>query len=101
MEDRNWYSIAHLSGLLGALGPAVVWLIKHNAMPSLVPYIKSSLNFQIILFIAGLIISFISNLSGVFPFALGVFNIYHVIKATIQAGEGSNYKYPFSFEFIK
>lgn len=101
MEDKNWYTLAHLSGLLGVLGVAIVWILKYKEMPLLRPYIKSALNFQILMFIIGLVVSKIPNIGWTLPFIVGFFSIYHVVKASIKAGEGFNYEYPFTFEFIK
>jgi len=101
MEDKNWFTLAHLSGLLSVFGVAVVWILKYKEMPLLRPYLKASLNFQILMFIVGLIISNIPNVGWALPFIVGAFSVYHVVKASMQAGEGFNYKYPYSFDFIK
>lgn len=101
MEDKNWYTLTHLSGLLGIFGPAIVWVLKYDSMPLLQPYIKRSLNFQILMFIIGVSISYIPNVGKFLPFVVGLFSVFHVVKASIKAGDGINYMYPFSFEFIK
>jgi len=101
MEDKNWYAIAHLSGLLGVIGVAIVWFLKYNSMPSLRPYIKSALNFQILMFIAGFIVSSIPNIGWTPSFIVALFSYYHAIKGALKAGEGYNYSYPFNFEFLR
>ncbi len=101
MGNKNWYTLAHLSGLLGPIGVAIVWLLKYKETPPLQPYIRSAFNFQLVMFLVALIISKIPNVGWTLPFIVALFSYYHAVKGALKAGEGYNYKYPYSFEFIK
>ena len=64
-EERNWAVIAHLSALAGlviwglgiVLGPLIVWLLKKDQMPFVDEQGKEALNFQITVFLAGVVCS--------------------------------------------
>ncbi len=54
-EQKNWAMIAHLSGLIGFLGPLIVWVIQKDKMPFVNDQAKEALNFQIAVLIAWVI----------------------------------------------
>jgi uncharacterized Tic20 family protein len=119
--DRTWEVLCHaaaFSGFIGVpfgniLGPLIVWSIKKEEIPSVNEHGKESLNFQITCAIAflglallallcfvGMLIPLIGLLFMVLIWVLmaagGVIAI-----ATVKAGNGEFYRYPFSFRFIK
>jgi uncharacterized Tic20 family protein len=110
-EERNWALATHVSALAafvippigGILGPLIVWLIKKDQMPFVSDQGKESLNFQITMFIFG-VIAFILvfALIGI-PLLIGlyIFDIICVILGTVKASEGVAYRYPINFRLIK
>jgi uncharacterized Tic20 family protein len=110
-HERNWAVFAHLSALLGlivwgvgsVLGPLVVWLIKKDEMPFLNDQGREALNFQITIFLAGLVASALIFMLIGLPllFALGVFDLVFIIIAAIKASEGVAYRYPVNLRLIK
>ena len=111
-EARTWGMLCHLCALsqligipLGTiLGPLIIWLIKRNEMPFVDDQGKESLNFQISVFILGIILTPTICLAGigiVLLIALGIADLVLVIIATIKANSGIAYRYPFAIRLIK
>jgi hypothetical protein len=108
-EERNWAMLAHLSGLLafatligGILGPLVMWLIRKDDMTFAADQAKEALNFQISVFVAGLIAGVLCLvLIGFVLLALLVIvDLILVIVAAVKASEGVAYRYPFNLRLI-
>lgn len=133
-DIRTWSMLCHLSALAGfivglgnVLGPLIVWQIKKNELPEIIPHGKASVNFQLTLliidviaglgffaFIGGSFFSFpFHNTGSTFPFFGGfiaggiVFTIINIlglvftIIAGVRANNGEAYKYPFAIRFVK
>jgi uncharacterized Tic20 family protein len=116
-QARQWNMLCHLSALAGfvipfgnMLGPLVVWQIKKNEIPSVDIHGKAALNFQItvtIAAIAGLTVAFALSFFCVgyllFPVVMliGLAGLIFSIIAGIKANNGEDFKYPYSFEFVK
>lgn len=115
--DKTWALAAHIGTLvaayiaLGFLAPLVIMMLKENR-----PYVRrhavESLNFQIsllIYFVVGTVVMFVVALLtfgiGLFvlvPVAvvLGVVALVLIIKATIKASNGQEYRYPLTIRFL-
>lgn len=110
-EERNWAVLCHLSALLGlvvwgvgiVLGPLIAWLIKKDTMPFVNEQGKEALNFQITVFLAGLVCSALVFVLIGIPLlaALGIVDLVFIIIAAIKASEGVGYRYPVSLRLIK
>jgi uncharacterized Tic20 family protein len=116
-QTRMWNMLCHLSALAGFVipfgnifGPLIIWQIKKNEFPSVEIHGKASLNFQItvtIAAIAGLFVAFALSFFCVgyllFPVVglIALAGIIFAIIAGIKANNGEDYKYPYSFEFVK
>jgi hypothetical protein len=110
-SERNWAVAAHLSGLLGlavwavgiVLGPLIVWLIKKDEMPFLNDQGREALNFQITIFLAGVVCSaLIFLLIGVpLLFALAIFDLVFMIIGAVKASDGVAYRYPVNLRLVK
>lgn len=105
--------ICHLSALCAyvgipfgnILGPLIVWQIKKNEIPAVNAHGKAAVNFQItmtIVMIACIFPVFCVNIFAI-PLILIVAAaaIILPIIAGIKANNGEEFKYPFSFEFVK
>jgi uncharacterized protein len=121
-EERNWAMAAHLCGLLWIaggtglifipfgglvlftiLGPLIIWRTKGQTMPFVAEQAKESLNFQITVFLLGLLFAvLILVLIGFFLlWILGVVNLILVIIAAIKVSDGKPYRYPFCLRLVK
>ena len=110
-DVRTWCVLCHASALLGLFfhflghifGPLAVWLIKRGDSPEIDAHGKESLNFQISMLIydAIAVILCIFLIGIPILIALWVANTVLVIIASVKAGEGKFYQYPFTIRFIK
>jgi len=102
-QEKTWGMISHLSGLVGFIGPLIVWLIKKDESPFIDDQGKESLNFQISIFIysmAAFILMFIVIGFILLPAVL-VFDIVMIIIAAMKANEGEKYRYPLCIRLIR
>src|ERR1051325_1953764 len=108
---RTWCVLCHASALLGLFfhflghifGPLVVWLIKRGDSPEVDAHGRESLNFQISMLIYDAIAAILCIFLIGIPIliALWVLNTVLVIIASVKAGEGKFYRYPFTIRLIK
>ena len=114
---RMWNMLCHLSALAGfaipfgnILGPLIVWQIKKNEFPSVEIHGKASLNFQITVAIAAMVGIAVAMVLSFFcvgyllipvVMLIGLAGLVFAIIAGIKANNGEDYKYPYSFEFVK
>src|SRR6476661_9434640 len=95
-DEKTMAILAHILTLVAPiLAPLIIYLLKKDESKYVAYHAKESLNFQITLMIViiGLLITVIGILL-VWVIAIAAFVL--VIVATIKAGEGILYKYPFS-----
>ena len=108
-EQRNWAMFAHLSALLvyptligGIVGPLVIWLMRRDDMPFAADQAKETLNFQITVYLAGLVCGILMLLVIGFFLAviLVIAHIVLTLVAAVKASEGVAYRYPFNLRLI-
>jgi uncharacterized Tic20 family protein len=121
-EERGWAMAAHLCGLLWILGgggliflpfgglalftilgPLIILLAKGQSMPFVAAQAKESLNFQITVWLLGLLFVMLAFvlIGFVFLWILGVVNLVLVIIAAIRVSDGAPYRYPFALRLVK
>jgi uncharacterized Tic20 family protein len=121
-EDRNWAMAAHLCGLLwlaggsgliffpfGILvlftmvGPLIIWRTKGSDSAFIADQAKESLNFQITVFLLGLVFLVLAFvlIGFVLLWILGLVNLILVIIAAVQVSDGKPYRYPFCLRLVK
>ena len=115
-EERNWAMACHLASLAGfiipfgnILGP----LIKKEKFPLMDDQGKEAVNFQITVFLAGLIGALLISLDfyslkGVevligflVLLALAVYWLVFTVIAAMHASEGESFRYPYTLRLIK
>lgn len=121
-DERGWAMAAHLCGLLWLLGsggliflpfgglvlftilgPLIILLAKGPTMPFAASQAKESLNFQITVWLLGLVFGVLAIvlIGFVLLWILGIVNLVLVIIATIRVSDGTPYRYPFSLRLVK
>ena len=110
-DARMWAMFAHLSALSGlvlagigfVIGPLVIWLMKKEEFPFVEEQGKEALNFQISMFIYGVIAGLLCFVCIGFVLAplVGITDIVLLIIAAIKANNGEHYRYPLTIRFIK
>src|SRR5438045_2139303 len=109
-DVRTWCVLCHASALLGLffhflghiLGPLIVWLLKRGDSPEIDAYGKESLNFQISMLIYDAVAAILCIVLIGIPILIGlwILNTVLVIIASVKAGQGQFYRYPFTIRFI-
>jgi uncharacterized Tic20 family protein len=102
-EERTLGMLCHLLGLVGFVGPLVLWLVKRNESAFVDDQGKEALNFQLSLLIYGLLcgVSVFFVVGILLLPVLMVFSIVAVILAAMKANDGSFYRYPLCIRFIR
>ncbi len=117
-QARTWNMLCHLSALTvcvfpsfgNILGPLIIWQIKKNEFPSVDIHGKASLNFQITITIAALIVGTAMWIGILFCVGwlllpvlvlIGLAGLIFPIIAGIKTNNGEDYKYPWSLELVK
>jgi uncharacterized Tic20 family protein len=103
-DDKSMGMLAHLLGILGFIGPLIIWLIKKDTSPFVNDQGKEALNFQLMLLI-GWVVGAVANLVfcvGILIWlAVIVVGVIFSIIGAMKAKEGIAYRYPFTIRFIK
>jgi uncharacterized Tic20 family protein len=120
-EERHWALGAHLCGLLWLLGgtgllfppfgglalftilgPLIIWRAKRNTLPFAAEQAKESLNFQITVWLLGMLSAVLTVvlIGFLFLWLLGMVNLVLVIIAAIRVNDGRPYRYPFCLRLI-
>lgn len=98
-QDNNMVMLTHLSGLLGILGPLIIWLMKKDEDPRVDVNGKEAINFHISYYIYMMVIGTITLSFGLW-IIMPAYYIFVVIAA-MKANAGEDYKYPLIFRFLK
>jgi len=132
-DARTWGMLAHLAALAvftaipfgNIIGPLIVFLIKKDEDPFITQAGKESLNYQITITIAGIIL-LLSYVSFFFTYivhaamhpnalaeapwflliipalvALAVYDVICVVIAAVRTYNGERYRYPLAIPFIR
>ncbi len=105
-DARMWAMFCHLGGLAAfipilpafgsILGPLVFWLIKKDEFPFVNEQGKEALNFQITMFIYGVVAGLLCFVCVGFVLlpAVVVIDIVFIIVAAIKTNDGYHFRYP-------
>ncbi len=120
-DERDWAMWAHLCGLLWVfagpgllflpfggfalftiLGPLIIWRSKRETMPFAAAQAKESLNFQITVWLLGVLswVLAIVLIGFLFLAIIGIVNVVLVVIAAIQVRDGKPYRYPFCLRLV-
>lgn len=102
-DEAIWAMAAHMAGLIGIIGPLLVWLIKRQDMPFVDDQAKEALNFQINVAIATLLASVLVY------FVIGILLLPLIVMAwfafliigAAKAHRGEHYRYPYIYRLIE
>jgi len=108
---RQWAMFCHLAGLAwmiawllpiigGVVGTLIVWQVKKDDDPFIDKSGRRAFNFQLsmLIYAVGLTITVIGIV--LLP-VVAILDIVFTIIAALRAGDGKDYRYPLSIEFIK
>lgn len=106
-DDKQWGMFAHLGGLVGGfvlpmvgwfLVPLIIWMVKKDTSRFVDDQAKEALNFQITMFIGGLIATAITVATCFIGFPIlfvpFIVELIYSIQAAVAANRGEWYRYP-------
>ena len=100
-DEKTMAILAHVLTLaVGFIAPLVIYLLKKDESTYVTAHAKESLNFQITIFIA-VILLIVTIVGALLLWIVGILALVLIIVATIKASEGKLYKYPFTIRLIK
>lgn len=100
-DEKTIAMLSHLITFVSSfLGPLIIYLIKKDESKFVAEHAKESLNFQITIFIIGVVMA-ITIIGILFIWILGIIALVFAIVAAIKANDGKLYRYPFSLRIIK
>jgi uncharacterized Tic20 family protein len=101
--DRQMAMLAHLLGILGFIGPLIIWLVKKDQSKFIDDQGKEALNFHLTMLIGYVIggaTSFFCIGFLIIPVVFVISVIFSIIGA-MKANEGIAYRYPVAIRLIK
>ncbi|MDB5302106.1 MAG: hypothetical protein JWO87_3769 [Phycisphaerales bacterium] len=102
-EEQTLGLLVHLLGIIGFLGPLIIWLIKKDQSPFINDQGKEALNFHLTMLIgivAGILTACIGVGLVILP-AVWVLSVVFSIIGGMKANQGIAYRYPVTIRFIK
>jgi uncharacterized Tic20 family protein len=108
-DERTWAMLCHLC-VVGQMfipvlvvGPLLIWLVKGDELPMVKSQGKEAVNFQITLFLAGLVawVLIFLLVGWLLLAALWVYAIVAGIIATMKVKEGEPYRYGLNLRLVK
>ena len=102
-DEKMSIAVSTLGAIvLGFLAPLIIYLVNKDKLADPAKSIViSTLNFELTLMIAGIILCLIPFVGALLCALLSLFNIIMLIIAFSAGNKGSVYKYPFNIPFIK
>jgi len=102
-EAKNMATLCHILGLVGFLGPLIVWLMAKDKDRFIDEQGREAVNYHIsllIYFFIAWLLCFVLVGFLLIP-ALIVLNIVLVIMAAAKSSDGVGFRYPIAIRFIK
>jgi uncharacterized Tic20 family protein len=101
-EDKTMGMLCHLLGVVGFVGPLIIWLVKKDQSKFVDDQGKEALNFHLTLLIGHVIgAATICFTAGLINLAIQVLGIVFAIIGGMEANKGVAYRYPFAIRMIK
>ncbi len=100
-DEKTMGILSHILTLvLGFIAPLVIYLIKKDESSYIADQARESLNFQLTLVLACIVLA-VTIIGILLIWPVVIVGWVFVIIATIRASEGKKYRYPFNIRFIK
>lgn len=102
-DSRTMAMLAHLLGILGFIGPLIIWLIKKDQSPFVDDQGKEAINFHLVMLIGYVVggLTFCIFIGMIIVPAVWIVSVIFSILGAIKANQGIAYRYPFNIRFIK
>jgi uncharacterized protein len=100
-DERTMAILSHILTIVcGFLAPLIIYLVKKDESKYVAEHAKESLNFQITILIACIVL--VCTIVGIlFVWLVPLLGVIFEIIATINASDNKIYRYPMSIRIIK
>ncbi|MFT3703378.1 MAG: DUF4870 domain-containing protein [Agriterribacter sp.] len=100
-DEKTMALLSHILAIITwFIAPLIIYLIKKDESKFVAQHARESLNFQITLCIAFIVLA-ITIIGLAFWWIVWMLSVILDIVATIKASEGKEYRYPLSIRLIK
>jgi len=103
-QSKIWIVALHLSCIMPiVIIPIIIWALKKDEYPEIIPHVKETINFQIsmsIYLFAAAMLVFVAIGVIILPI-LGIFCFFISILNAVKFMMDQQYRYPFTIEFLK
>jgi hypothetical protein len=102
-DARNMAMLCHLFGLVGFIGPLVIWLNEKDKHEFVNMHGRAVMNYQVsmMLYVIGSWLLCFVFIGIPILLALIIMHIIFVIMGTVKASQGRKYDYPIAIGFLK
>ena len=102
-DEKTMAMLAHLLGIIGFVGPLIIWLIKKDTSAFVDDQGKEALNFHLTMLVGYLIgaVTFWLCMGIFIVIAVWIVSLIFSIVGAMKANQGIAYRYPFAIRLIK
>lgn len=101
-EESNFLTLASLGAIFGFIIPLIMWILRKEEFSD---YTKKMLvdllNFELIIFIIFVVLTFIPILGWIAEFAVAIFNLIVALRCFSATRERKEFAFPFNVTIIK
>ena len=100
-DEKVFLTVSSLGAIFGFIIPLIMWAFKKDDFSDYTKrFLTDILNFELILFIAVLILTFIPLLGWLVNTVIFIFNLIVVLKAFSAVQKKEEYSFPFNYKLI-
>lgn len=100
-DEKTMSILSHILTLVaGFIAPLIIYLVKKDESKFITEHAKESLNFQITVMIAYVVLA-ITIIGLALIWIVWILAVIFAIIGTIRASEGKTYRYPLTIRLIK
>ncbi len=103
IEARGLAMLIHLLGLVGFLGPLIIWMNEKDKHRFVAEHGRAAMNYQVslVIYYAISAVLTVACIGVILLPALTIAHVIFVIMGAVKANRGQRWKYPIAIEFLK
>ena len=101
-DEKVFLTVSSLGAIVGFIIPLIMWVLKKEDFSDYTKgFLVDILNFELILFIIGFILTFIPVLGWLANAGIFIFNLIVVLQAFSATQSRTAYSFPIKYQLIK
>ena len=101
-DEKVFLTVSSLGAIVGFVIPLIMWALKKDDFSDYTKrFLVDILNFELILFIIGIILSLIPILGWLVNVGVFIFNLIVALKAFSATQTRAEYSFPIKYQLIK